>query len=189
MALAGRAGDRLGAGLGAAPLAGVARRQRRHPHARLLALEGVLEADLEIIPEVAAAALALAALAAHELAEHLVEDVGEAAGRPEAEIAGTGAPVAALEGGVAEAVVGGPPLVVLEDVVGLAQLLEAMLGRLVARVAVRVVLHGELAIGLLDVLRAGAAIDAQEFVKILLSHRSSESHRNQPARNPSVAPA
>jgi hypothetical protein len=79
-ALAGRAGDRLRSRLGAAPLAALAGDQRRHPDAGLLALEGVLQADLEIVAQVVAAALRLALPAAHELAEHLVEDVGEAAG-------------------------------------------------------------------------------------------------------------
>jgi hypothetical protein len=186
MTLAGRAGHRLGAGLRAAPLAHLAGGQGRHPDIGLLALEGLFQGDLEIVSEVAAAALALAAaLAAHELAEHLVEDVGEAAGIGEAEAAGAGR-VAVLEGGVAEAVVGGALLVVLQNVIGLAQLLELRLGRLVARVAVGVVLHGQLAIGLLQLLGAGAALDAQELIKIRLSHRCHRS--SEPCRPPHSDP-
>jgi hypothetical protein len=52
---------------------------------------------------------------------------------------------------VAELVVGRPLLRVLQDLVGLVDLLELRLGRGVARVPVRVVLHGELAVGALDV--------------------------------------
>jgi hypothetical protein len=155
-----------------APLAGLALRQRRHAHARLLALEGVFEADLEVVAQIAAAPRPLAALAADEIAEHLVEDVGEAGGA-EAEAGAAARPVAAiLEGGVAEAVIGGALLLVLQDLVGLAQLLELVLGRLVAGVAVGMVLHRQLAIRLLDVLGAGPAPHPKRLVKILLSHRS-----------------
>ena len=58
---------------------------------------------------------------------------------------------ALLEGGVAEAVVGGA-LRVLQDVVGLVEFLEPGLGLLVARVAVRVMLHGQLAVGLFQIV-------------------------------------
>ncbi len=77
-----------------------------------LPLKALLERDFEVVAQVAAAARpALAApAAAHELAEHLVEDVGKSAG--EAEIAGA-ASAALLEGGMAEAVIGGALLVVL----------------------------------------------------------------------------
>src|SRR6185312_6243509 len=44
---------------------------------------------------------------------------------------------AALEGGVAEAVIGRALLIVLQDVIGLADVLETLLGLLVARIAVR----------------------------------------------------
>src|SRR5208337_129282 len=110
-AMACRAGDRLRAGLGSAPLALVASDEGRNADRRLLAAEGLLERDLEIVSQIAAAARScLAAAATHELAEHLVEDVGKAAG--EAKIAGT-APPALLECGMAEAVIGGALLIVL----------------------------------------------------------------------------
>ena len=50
-----------------------------------------------------------------------------------------------LEGGVAEAVVGGALVWVLEDLVGLVDLLEAMLAVLVAGIAIGMPLHGQLA--------------------------------------------
>src|SRR5439155_22258526 len=48
MALAGRAGDRLGAGLGAAAVADLAGGQGRHADIGLLAPEGLLQGDLEV---------------------------------------------------------------------------------------------------------------------------------------------
>jgi hypothetical protein len=83
---------------------------------------------------------------------------------------GTGPTAALLERGVAELVVGGALLVVLEDVVGLVDLLELLLRGLVARVAVRVMLHGELAERLLDVVAGGAPRNSKHVIKIALRH-------------------
>jgi hypothetical protein len=52
---------------------------------------------------------------------------------------------------MAEAVIGGALLIVLKDVIGFADILKALLGLLIARIAIRVTLHGELAVGLLEV--------------------------------------
>ena len=71
---------------------------------------------------------------------------------------------------MAEAVIGGALLIVLQDVVGLADFLEFLLGALVARVAVRVMLHRELAIGLLQLVGARRFGHAEDLVKVLLSH-------------------
>src|SRR5262249_50402830 len=54
-----------------------------------------------------------------------------------------------------------------EDVVGDRDLLELLLGLLVARVDVRVVLARELAVGLADLVRRGGARDAEDLVGIL----------------------
>src|SRR6185312_5570324 len=184
-AVAGRAVDRLRARRRTAPAAGVARRQRRHAHIRLLALEGLLERDFEIVAQVVAAGVgALPAPAAHELAEHLVEDVGKAAGEAEIARARTAA-AAILERGVAEAVIGGALLLVLQNVVGLVDVLEGLLGLLVPGIAVGVILHGHLAIGLLDLVGAGVPLDAEKLIKVLLGHRLllSTHHRTAPFDN------
>ncbi len=144
--MATRAGDRLRARLGPAALALVAGDQGRNAYRRLPAAEALLERHLEIVPQVAAAVRScLAAPAAHQVAEHLVKNVGEASG--EAEIARTPS-AALLERSMAEAVIGGALLIVLEDVVSLVEILEFLLGALVTRIAIRVILHRELAISL-----------------------------------------
>ena len=61
-----------------------------------------------------------------------------------------------------------------EHLVGLGELLEALLGRRVVRVGVRVQLAREAAEGLLDLGLARAALDAEHLVVValrLLSHR------------------
>src|SRR6185437_5957396 len=134
-------------------------------HLGLAAAKRLLEGDLEIVAQVIAAigaALATAA-AAHHRAEHFLENIGAAA---EAEIAGAAAP-AILEGGMAETVIGRAPLLVLQHVIGFVDRLEAVLGLLVARIAVGVILHGELTERLLDVFGRGLARHAEKLVEVV----------------------
>ena len=168
MPVTGGAGDGLRARLGASTAARFAGDQRRHPDARLLAFEGFLERDLHVVAEVVATRGALLTPArAHEVAEHLVEDVGEARGK--AEIARPAAAV--LEGSMTEAVIGRALLLVLQDVISLADVLEFLFRRLVPGIAVGVPLHGELAVGFLQILGAAALRYPQQLVEVLLSHR------------------
>src|SRR5512145_135156 len=185
VAAARRTRDRLRAGLGAAAIARFARRRARHPDVRRLAEKRVLEADVEVVAQVGAVARAgLPAAPADEFAEHLVEDVGETA-HVESEIAAALSAAAAktigpgFERGMTEAIVSGALLLVLEDVVSLADILEFLLGLLVPRIAVGVELHGELPVGLLEVLRAGATVDAQGRVVVLLGHGRMSGNRDQ----------
>jgi hypothetical protein len=64
-----------------------------------------------------------------------------------------------FEGGVAEAVIGRAFVGVFEDFVGFVDFLEAMLGGLVAWMAIRVALHRLLAKGSFDVTVACGALD------------------------------
>src|SRR5262249_7004709 len=124
-AAAGRADHRMRALLAAAAVAGVACRRAPHPGGGLRAGARPVPTDRHVGAEIAAAPARLAAARApRDLAEHLVEDVGEAGGGEieAAEAATAGAAV--LERGVPVAVIGGPLLVVLEDVIGLADFLE-----------------------------------------------------------------
>jgi len=61
-------------------------------------------------------------------------------------------------------VVEGPLLLVAQDLIGLAQLLELLLGLLVPLVLVGVVLDRELAVGLLDLLGCGGPLDLENRV-------------------------
>ena len=81
-AVAHGAGPRAGPGLGAVAAAGLALGGGVDPELDLLAGEGVLEADLEIVAQVRAAqrvGAAVGLLAVHELAEDILENVGEGA--------------------------------------------------------------------------------------------------------------
>ena len=62
-----------------------------------------------------------------------------------------------------------------QDLVGFLGFLEFVLGALVVRIAVRMVLHRELAIRLLDVVFGCVAIDAEHRVVVALRHESTAS--------------
>ena len=71
---------------------------------------------------------------------------------------------------MAELVVGGALLGILQGFVGFVQFLEAALGFFVASVAVGMAFLGEAAIGGFDFLIGGAPLDAKNFVIIALGH-------------------
>src|SRR4051812_6607960 len=71
---------------------------------------------------------------------------------------------------MAEALIGGALVGVLEHVVGLVELLEFMLAILVAGIAVRMVLHRELAVRGLHIGLARTALNTQDFEVISLCH-------------------
>ena len=122
------------------------------------------------------AARTAALIASAEIAEHLVEDIGEAAGKIKTEIARAGTATTAtaarrtVERGMAETIIGGAFFGVLEDVVGFADFLELLFSRLVPGVAIRVKLHGEFAIGFFQFVGIGRFAHAKRFIKILFSH-------------------
>ena len=142
---------------------------------RLLALERVLERDLEIVAQVAAAGRArLGAPSGAHRAEHLLEYIGESARKAAAEPEIAGTATAVLKRGVAVPVIGGALLIVLQDVIGLVDFLEFLLGRLVARIAVRVMRHGQLAVGPLQLVGIGRFRYTEYFVKVPLCHFSTD---------------
>jgi hypothetical protein len=107
-------------------------------------VEGFLQRDLQIVAQVRPAlAPAGAARPAATVSEEVLEDVAHEVGEIGVEARPAGAAIG--EGRMAEAVVGRPLLGVRQGLVRLVDLLELDLGVLVARVLVRVILHGELA--------------------------------------------
>ena len=154
-------------------MAGLARHRARHTHRGFGAAIGLIERDLEIEAQVLAAHVgAPAARPATGAAEHLVEDVAEYRAEIEAlavEAARAVGAGATFESGRSVAIVGGALLGILQDVVGVIEFLELLFGVLVAGIAVGVVLHGELAERLFEVVGACRTTDAQQLV-VVLSH-------------------
>jgi hypothetical protein len=136
-----------------------------------------LERDLHRVAEVAAAIHLLAAGAATAgVAEDVAEDVAEGLGEA-AEALGAAAAEVRVDAGVAVLVVGRALLRVGQHLVGFLGLLEALLGRLRRRtlVAVRVVLHRQLAISLLDLFVGRVLGDAEHLVVVAFCHASLDS--------------
>ena len=129
--------------------------------------DGVLEVDLDIDAAVGAALGLTGAATGGCAAEERLEDVTEAAEVGTVEAASE---VEALQSGVAEAVVRRALLGVRQDLVGLADFLEARFGAVVF-VAVRVVLHRQPAERLLQVFWRGVAGDAQYLVVVFSDSR------------------
>ena len=71
---------------------------------------------------------------------------------------------------MAEPVIGGALVAVLEHVVGLVELLELVFALVVTRIAIGMMLHGELAECGLEVGVAGVACNTQDFVIIAFGH-------------------
>lgn len=142
---------------------------------------GFLQRDFHVVAQIRAAAVVLPATAppAHEVPEQIVEDIGHRGAEVAVEAA---AATPVLERGMAEPVVGGPLLRVLERLVGGIDLLEARLGLRVVGIAVRVQLHGELAVGGLQGSRVRIARDTENFVQISFSHLFSRVSLSAPAQ-------
>src|SRR6266704_1287728 len=128
---------------------------------------GLLEGDLEVVAQVRPPARAAAA-APEEVAEaeEVAQDVAEVREDRGVE------PGPRAHPGVTVGVVTLALLGVAERAVGFRALLEAVFRFLVARVAVGMVLEGQLAIGGLDLLLGGVARDPEHFVVVAFgSHR------------------
>ncbi len=169
-ALTGRAGLGAGAGLGARTGTDIAGDGGGNADLGVLAAEGFLQRDFHVVAQVrtafAAAGGAPLAPAAHHLAEDILEDVGEAAGTEALAARTAHAPHATFEGSMAIAVIGSPLLRVLQRLIGLVDFLERRLSLGIARVLVRVILHGELAKSALQLFLVGCLRDAENFVKV-----------------------
>jgi hypothetical protein len=179
---AGRTGGRPRAGFGSGTAALLAGDAGRHTDLRRLAGVGLRQRDLEVVAQIRAAlaprAGARSAPAAHELAEEIVEDVRHRRGEVRAEPAGS--PTGPLECRVTELVVGGTLLRVLQDLIGLGDFLEALLGPGIARIAVRMALLGQLAKSRFKVLLAGLPRQSEDFVIVAPGHLTDT--RSTPAR-------
>src|SRR5205085_6455033 len=167
-AVALRADRRRGAGLRARAAALAASSVDLDRDLGLDAAQRVLEREVDHRLEVGSAHPALGArpraaaapAAAEEPAEQVAEIADVEVEARAAEPAGPRHPIRA------EGVVLLPLLRVGEEVVGVLHLLEPLLGGVVARVPVRVVLAGELAVGLLDLVRGRRLRDAEGLIRV-----------------------
>jgi hypothetical protein len=119
-----------------------------------------------------AARAGAAALATEDVAEDVAEGLGEPTKTLRSRPTGAEASGVGVDPSVPVLVVGSALLRVGEHLVGFFRLLELLFGFLVAvtLVAVRVVLHGQLAVGLLDVVLGGIFCHTEHVVIVTLCH-------------------
>ena len=194
-AAAGGAGLGAGAWLGTAAVAGVATLPGWNTDLCILAACSLFEGDFHGIAQVAAAIHLSSARPAPAalLAEHVAKDVAESLGKATKPLCTrpAGAAHVGVHAGVAVLIVGRAFLGVRQHLVGLFGLLELFFGALgcITLVAIGVVLHRELAIGLLDFFFRGVLGNAQDFVIVSFGHGRSEPGWNRnAAQAPSRAP-
>src|SRR5262249_3820182 len=176
-----------GAGLRARAVAGGAGGLHRHLQRDLRARDRLVEADRHLRLQIAAAfgawTLALPATAAPE---QVGEDVAHRGG-VEVEVAEAAEAAAGAGAGrerAAAAVVLLALLGIAEHVVRLGDLLEAGLRLLIVRIAVRVVLARELAVGLLDFLGSGLLVNPERLVVVGTARHLTPSPTRQRPRGP-----
>ena len=184
-AVAGRAGLLRRARTASGAVAARAFIPGRNADVHLAPVRSILKAHLQGVAHVVAAHRlrplrtgAATATASEEVGEDVAEGALEVAGIHSAEAAEpalteaarAGARRARINPGLAEAVVGSTLLLVGQNRIGFADLLELFFSSLVARIAVRVIFHGKTPIGLLDVVLGGSAIYAEHLVIVLFRH-------------------
>ena len=164
---------RRGPRLAAAALAGSALLAALHGHVllaaegRLLERHGHAGADaLAPLGRVGVTALLAAKAAAEKAAEDIAQIAEVKAARTAIRAAACARAVAGVDAREAELVILGPLLGVRENLVGLVDLLELLLGLLVTGVHVRVVLSGQLFICFFDLVLRCALADAEDLIII-----------------------
>src|SRR5688572_13570252 len=150
----------------------------------VLALSAVLAARKAAAAATSAAASRLPEQALEEIAELSTVGVGvAAAGELEALVPiGRRTEILPLLPVGAELVVGGALLRILQDLISLARVLELGFG-VRFLVHVRMIGARQLAVGALDVVLAGVAVDAEDFVVVLIFHGATRSS-GRPAEPP-----
>ena len=163
-----RAGALGGAGAIARGGGGV----ERDLYADIVADSGLPERDGQIITEIGSLARPVASAArgaAHAEPEKIPEYVAEVG---EDVFIGLEAALA-VQAGMAEAIITRALVGVAQNVIRLGSLLELGFRFLIARVSVRVILHGEFPVGLFNLFSRGCTLNAQNFVLVAPDHGSS----------------
>ena len=176
-----RAGRLGSTGLAAGAVAGFAGIPDRNPDLRLHALRGILERNRELILKILArisVGTRIRPSAARLVAEHVAEDIPEHASENispvhsahAAHAAHIRAAGGAIQAFLSESVIGRALLRIGQRRVGRSNLFKLFLCGLIPRIPIRVVLHSETPIRLLDFFSRSIARNTQDLVIISISH-------------------
>ena len=133
-------------------------------------MSGLLQRDFQRVLQVGAAVHLRAAAAAARTAEYFAEDVAEGIGKSAAHARAAHAGGIGIDARMTITVVGRALLLVAQDFVGFFDFLELFFRFFAVRIAVRMVLHGQLAVGLFQFIVRGVLCHAQGFVVITFCH-------------------
>jgi len=169
---AGFTRSRLSTRLGAGPAAPFALYLSGHLDIDGITADRLLQGKLQLIAQIGTAEYpaAAAGTAAKDIPENITKDVAERIGAGTEAAAGC---LACLHAGVAELLVGRPLLGVGQNLVGFLGFLKFALGIGVVRIAVRVMLHGQATIRLLELSIPSGPIAPQDLVIVALGHHLS----------------
>src|SRR3984893_10256741 len=170
-ATAGVAGGRSAALGRTAPVAYLAFREPRDFDLDLVTEHGLRQLQLQLVAQIGAAEhlwTAAAACPAEDVPEHITEDVAEGVAAESA--AARAAARAGLDAGVTVLVVGRPLMRVGQHLAGFLRLLEGLLRLPVVGITIRVILHREAPVGLLDLGLSRCFRYVQYLVEIALRH-------------------
>ena len=165
-AVAGGTGGGGGAGFGAGAVADVALFVRGDSDAFFAAGSGFFQRDFNIITQVFALEVLLTR--ATPAAEHLAENIAEIEAGRTAET--TKAAGIAVYPGLAELVVAAAFFAVGKDFVGFLDGFEFLFRFLIVGIAVGMVFHRQLAVGLFNFVVGGIAGDAEGLIIVLIAH-------------------
>ena len=163
-------------GLASGAVTDIALIPARHADVHLAALGGFLKRNFELEADVVAAEGLLASAACPAAAEQIGEDVAEGALEvcaahiaEAAETAGASGRIG-INARLAVAIVGRTLLIIGQHGIRFTDFLELFFCSLVARIAVRVVLHCHPAVSLLDFFGRSTLAQAEQLVIILIRH-------------------
>ena len=148
----------------------------------LLAVEGIVEIDFQIIAQIGAAPGLLTPAAAECGTKDRLENIADVRETGPGSAAATAAIHALFEGFVAEPVIGRTLLRVLQNIIGFADRLEPALGRSIAGIFVGVPAHRQLAIRRFDHGIVRAAFNLEQFVIVRFDR-----HGRPPESRPAAA--
>ena len=156
--------------LGAGAFANIAGFHGRDADFCLGAESGLFQRDFEVVTQVGAPVDVGTSAATPGRAENLVENPTKSVGKASRTAAKTAHSRLRVNAGMTELVVGRALLRVGENLVGLFRFFEMFFRFGIVRIAIRVVFHGQFAVGLLNFFVGGVSVDAENVVKIAFSH-------------------
>src|SRR5690554_290862 len=173
-AMTGATSFRLGPRFRARRMAGTAFDVSGYPDLDGGTADRFFQVQLQGVAQITTPVGTSAPTAAEDVTEHIAKDITEAGAAAKATRTGRSR---SINSGMTELVIGRPAVGIGQHLIGFSGFFELVFSLFITRVAVRVILHGETTIGLLDLFFVRRLGNTQYFVIIALSHSLSCHHQ------------